>query len=162
MNGIKLFTVCLFLLSACSSSNDTNLHNFVIGRWKGEFQQEAGNPTSLTTYDVEFLPFNILLVDISRPEESVHGLRFSYRFITDDRIRIEGRIVNEIHVLYDRQNSIVIESDHELPPSGRYERVFSRLEWLLILVMFLSAVISTVIHKRINNHKSTIIQSVPK
>lgn len=161
MNRIKLFTLCLFLLSACCSSNDTNFQILVIGRWRGEFPQKAGNPTTLTTYDVEFLPFNILLVDISRPEESVHGLRFTYRFITDNRIRIEGRILNEILVLYDRQNSIVIESDHDLPPSGRYKRVFSRLEWLLIVVIFLLAVISAVIIKRINKHKSKIIQSGP-
>lgn len=162
MNKIKLFTLCLFLLSACSLSNDTNLHFFVLGRWKGEFPQEAGNPTTVTTYDVEFLPFNILLVDISRPEESVRGLRFSYKFIADDRIRIEGRIVNEIQVKNDRQNLIVFESDHGLPPDGRYERIFSRLEWLLVFVIFLLAVISLARYKLINKHKSTTIQPAPK
>jgi hypothetical protein len=162
MNKLKFYILCLFLLSACSSINDTNLHIFVLGRWKGEFPQEVDNPTTLTTYDVEFLPFNILLVDISGPEESVHGLRFSYKFITDDRIRIEGRIVNEIQVKNDCQNFVVVESDHGLPPGGRYERVFSRLEWLLVFVIFLLALISLVRYKLISKHKSTTIQPMPK
>ena len=148
MNKIKLFTLCLFLLAACSSSNVTNLQIFIIGRWERESLQEAGNSSAATIYDIEFLPFNILLVDISRPEETVHGLRFSYKFTTNNHIRIEGRIINEIQVLYDRQNSIVIETDHGLPPSGRYKRVFSRLDWLLVFVLILLAIVSFVQHHR--------------
>lgn len=162
MKNITLFIFSILLLSGCGTAQEQNFNYFVLGKWKGEFAREINNKNTLTTYEVEFLPFNILLLDIDRPEESVHDLRFSYKFVTSDRIRIEGRIENEIQVKNDHNDLIIIGSDQGLPPSGRYKKVLSRLDRLLILLIFLLSLLAVLIYKRKSKRKSTTNQAEQK
>jgi hypothetical protein len=134
MNRIKTFALCLLLLSACISYQDSNLRWFIIGRWKGEFLRGTGNSTYLVKYELEFLPFNLLLVDITGPEDGMKG-SLSYQFVKENKITIKGRIIDEDQIGRTGQDLTIESSIYGFPPNGRYKRIPSVLEWIVVILL---------------------------
>jgi len=135
MGRIKRIALCLFIfLSACNSYKDPDQRLFVIGRWGGEFLQGTGNSSYWMKCELEFLPFNILLVDIPGSEDGVSGQPLSYQFVNKDRITIKGRIFDEVQIERVGQD-LIIKSLYGFPPNGRYKRIPSVLEWLIVILL---------------------------
>jgi hypothetical protein len=137
---LKWVALFLLILSSCGNRYDPSMKLFVLGQFSGEFTKEAeanhsGKPLRL---DFEFLPFNTLLISYYYPDEQYPGELFSYHFVADDKIVVEGRFRSVIQISKVHQDLIIVNSDNGFLPNGKYKRVVFVGCWsgmyLLILV----------------------------
>ena len=133
MNRHKYILIVILLLQSCSPTQSFNsLSFFVLGSWHGEFEQRDGNKAYEVQYNLSFLPFHIFLYDRIAPDEAIYNVLSSYRFIEDNRIIIEGRLIDESQISRDG-DALIVDSVRGFPPDGRYTRVSSIWDWLLII-----------------------------
>jgi hypothetical protein len=144
---LLLITIIIFL-SGCNSNPDSYLKYFIIGRWKGEFQQEINKRNVLVKYELFFLPNNILLKNITRQNEIIRDYQSTYKFRKNNYVIIEGRNINEIEIARENQDLIIIYSKFGLPPEGRYSRVYFAWEDLVIYLLFTFTIFIQCIYKR--------------
>lgn len=121
MNRIKLIPLILLIISSFGNRYDAGMKLFILGQWSGEFTEETNHSGRPVRLDLEFLPFNTLLISFYYPDEQIHGERFSYHFITDNQIMIQGRIRSVIQISKDKQGFIIVNSDNSFLPNGAYK-----------------------------------------
>jgi hypothetical protein len=147
MNRMKLVSLFLLLLSSCGSRYDPNMKLFILGQFSGEFAKEANRSGKQLRLDFEFLPFNILLISFYYPDEQLYGQRFSYHFVADNKIWIEGRVGTLIEVSKDHQDFIIVNSDNGFLPNGKYKRVVFFGCWSGIYFLILVGISYLLLHR---------------
>jgi len=141
MKRIRFFLFFLFILVTCSSCYSKNSYFYLIGKWEGEFYQEASSKDGYEKYELTFLPFNTLIVDITRSEEKIRGIRFSYSVYEENRVRITGRLINDFKVIAKGKDLIIEDSLTGFPPNGRYKKVIFQFQWVILIVLLVVAVL---------------------
>ena len=133
----KLICIISFLAllgSACGSKGSSSTPPiFLLGDWNGKSEVVDGNKTYEIRHDLLFLPFHILIINVSPTNGEANSDLYSYRFVESDRVMIEGRLTDEFNVvIYGK--ALIINSVHGFPPDGRYTRGTALLRWLLLTI----------------------------
>jgi|WetSurMetagenome_2_1015567.scaffolds.fasta_scaffold32307_3 hypothetical protein len=125
-----LIIFTLFLAWANGIFHPFNIPSlFIIGKWTGEYVSRDGYEIQ---NDLQFMPFNILLLGTRTGEGKVQKIYLSYRFIGKDYVTINGRLVDEFQFKRDGED-LLINSKYGIPAEGRYKRVISAWEWIEVL-----------------------------
>lgn len=135
-NKLFLFGLSLFL-SVCSIFNLSNMHVYMIGKWVGEPLTE----TTDLQYVLKFLPFDILLADVKTKTETGHNFLFSYRFLNDNQVIINGRFLEKLDISKLNHNLIWIESEQGFIPTGFYRRASSANLYILFGLLLLGSLL---------------------
>jgi hypothetical protein len=134
MNRIKFAALAILcMLSACSTSTDSNWQFFILGKWTGESSRGRNSQ-----YVLKFLPFNILLADIKTSEGEAHNILFTYHFLDKNRVAVEGRFFEELDLTKQNTNLVTVRSIHGFIPDGYYKR--DPIFYLYFLSIFLLVV----------------------
>lgn len=136
-NKLFLFGLSCFL-SVCSIFNLSNMHVYMIGKWIGEPLTE----TTDLQYVLKFLPFDILLADVKTKTETGHNFLFSYRFLNDNQVIINGRFLEKLDISKLNHNLIWIESEQGFIPTGFYRRASSANLYILFGLLLLGSLLS--------------------
>jgi hypothetical protein len=143
MKRIKHLCILAILLSACNTAinfkylsdnkEEEPLSKFVIGRWRGEFQRTDESGIYKVQYELQFAEPNIMFYNRISPQSELHNILFLYKFIDENHIKIEGRVVDELIVLRDGEY-LDISSIHGFITDGHYTRLPVIDEWMLISI----------------------------
>jgi hypothetical protein len=143
MKRIKYLFILVILISACNTAlnlkylsdnkEDEPLSKFIIGRWSGEFQRTDESGIYKVQYELQFAEPNIMFYNRISPPPELHNILFLYKFIDENRIRIEGRVIDELIVIRESEY-LDISSIHGFITDGRYSRLPVIDEWILISI----------------------------
>lgn len=114
--------------------NSTSL----LGGWAGEVIEPEGDSTRQVFYQLEFLPGNILIMDIIRPTEPYLNIVMKYQII-GEKVVIEGRLRSEFEYTMDNRELVVLESVDDFPPNGKYHRKILSRDWICLLGILIFA-----------------------
>lgn len=141
MKRIKHLCILAILISACNTAiylrylsdnkEDEPLSKFIIGRWRGEFQRTDESGIHKVQYELQFAEPNIMFYNRISPQSELHNILFLYKFTDENRIRIEGRVIDELLVIRDGEY-LDISSIHGFITDGHYTRLPVIDEWMLI------------------------------
>lgn len=125
--------------------NSTSL----LGGWAGEVIEPEGDPTRQVVYQLEFLPGNILIMDIIRPTEQYLNIVMKYQII-GGKVVLEGRLRSEFEYTMDNRELVVSESVDDFPPVGKYHRIILSRDWICLsgILIFASLVLLSAKKKR--------------
>ena len=106
MNISKFFcSLVIILLPAYSPLPNLNYHSdvqedisiseFIVGRWRGEYQETTLNSSEVVIYQLEFTRPNVLVYSKISHQSTKYNVVYRYEFLEKDRIRLEGRLLDE-------------------------------------------------------------------
>lgn len=111
----------------------TSLSEFVIGRWVGEFSEGKEGDTFTTTYQLEFIEPDKLILGFRTQDVEQFNLVYHYQFVGKNQISVEARMRDEWQIDRDGKD-LVIYTTHGFVENGRYNRK-QVIEWPLVSLL---------------------------
>ncbi len=143
--------IILYLLTACTTVNKINLLPIkILGYW-GYKEELISGGTPYEIYNrVFFFPFNMLMVNTQTNGGRVYYDLYTYKFVEEDKVVVNGRLFDVLKIKQDR-NSLIINSTHGFPPDGKYTKILSF--WLCLLLFIIAILIFTSLYKYRNKFR---------
>lgn len=141
-----------------------DISEFIIGRWRGEFQQTGEDSVE---YELFFVWPNFMFCSKTTPVSELHNILFRYKFVAADRVLIEGRVNDEITVARDGEH-LVISSTSGFIQGGNYTRLSMFDNWacaaMIIGVLSLGTLLVRpyAAHASIQNTSAADVKSISK